>query len=321
MTTSEPISLEQIRMARSRIDDVVLRSPLMKLNGIETRSEIYLKPENLQPIGSFKIRGALNAMRAADPETLAQGVYTASAGNMAQGVAYAAMQLGISCRVIVPEQAPRAKTEPVERMGGTIVRVPFDEWWETMETHGRADMPGFFIHPFADEAVMAGNGTIGLEIHEDMPEVDTVIVPYGGGGLSVGIASAIKAIKPDVKVFACEVSTAAPLAMSLKAGVPQVIEHTKSFVDGIGGKSVFPEMWPRVQALMDGSIVVSPEQIADAMRRLMRCQRLVTEGAGAASLAAALAQRADLGERIVCVLSGGNIDLSVLASILSGTMP
>ncbi|HEX9582416.1 MAG TPA: pyridoxal-phosphate dependent enzyme, partial [Gemmatimonadales bacterium] len=282
--------------------------------------EIHLKLENLQPIGSFKLRGAGNAMLIAGRERLQDGVYTASAGNMAQGVAWNARRLGVPCTAIVPDRAPETKLRAIERLGARIVNVPFDRWWRVITDHHYPEMRGVFIHPVADAAVIAGNGTVGLEILEDLPDVDAVVVPFGGGGLSCGIASAIRARAPGVKVFACEVETAAPLAASLAAGAPQTIAHTASFVDGIGGKSMLPEMWPLARRLLAGSLVVSLRQVADAVRLLVARARVVAEGAGAASVAAALAGRAGAG-KVVCVVSGGNLDASTLTTILEGGIP
>jgi threonine dehydratase len=320
MRAIEPISLEEIRAARVRIADSILRTPLVRLNAPESSAEIWLKLENLQAIGSFKLRGSGNAMRIAPRETLARGVYTASAGNMAQGVAWNAQRLGVPCTVVVPDNAPRTKLEAIERLGGRIVKIPFDRWWQVLVEHGYPGIDGLFIHPVADPAVIAGNGTIGLEILEDLPDVDRVIVPYGGGGLSCGIASAIKALKPSVAVYAAEVETAAPLAASLAAGEPASIEYRPSFVDGIGGKSVLPEMWPLVRALLSGSLVVGLAEIAEAIRLLASRHRVIAEGAGASSLAAARAG-APGAEKIVCVISGGNIDSARLATILGGEIP
>ena len=315
MQPIEPIPLERIREARKNIEGLALRTPLIRLNVDDAPAEIYLKLENLQPIGSFKLRGAGNALAVADPASIAQGIYTASAGNMAQGVAYAARQRGLACSVVVPDHAPETKLAAIKRLGGKTVKVPFDTWWQVILDHEYAGMKGRFIHPVSDPAVIAGNGTIGLEILEDLPAVDTVIVPYGGGGLSCGIASAVKALKPDTRVFACEVETAAPLAASLAAGQPRTTEYTPSFVDGIGAKTLLPEMWPLVKSLIDDSLVMSLENIASAIRLLVERHRVIAEGAGACSVAAALSGKAGKG-RIVCVISGGNIDTSKLIGIL-----
>jgi threonine dehydratase len=259
-------------------------------------------------------------MALAPAETLARGVWTASAGNMAQGVAWEARRLGIPCTVVVPETAPRAKLSAIERLGARIVAVPFERWWRVILDHEFPGMEGLLIHPVADPAVIAGNGTIGLEILEDLPEVDAVLVPYGGGGLSCGIASALRDVRPAARVFACEVAAAAPLAASLSAGRPVAVEHTPSFVDGIGGSSVLPEMWPMAKGLLSGSLVVSISETAAAIRLLVTRARVVAEGAGAAPVAAAVSDRAPAG-RIACVVSGGNIDASVLAAILDGRTP
>jgi threonine dehydratase len=315
-----PVPLEAIRAARERLAGSAIRTPLVRLNVDNAPAAIYLKLENLQPIGSFKIRGAGNAMALAGPSALARGVYTASAGNMAQGVAWNARWLGIPCTVVVPDHAPETKLAAITRLGATIIKVPFDDWWQVLVDRRYPGLDGLFVHPVSDPAVMAGNGTIGLEILEDLPEVDTVLVPFGGGGLSCGIASAFRALKPDVRVFACEVATAAPLAPSFAAGSPSATTYTPSFVDGIGSKSVLPEMWALANLLLAGSLVSSLEEIVGAIRILVERNRVVAEGAGASSLAAALAGKAGSGS-VVCVVSGGNLNSAVLARILQGEMP
>lgn len=314
MTLRAP-TLEEIRGAAGRIAGTALRTPLVPLN-INSSSRIYLKLENLQPIGSFKLRGAGNAIALASRNQLAQGVWTASAGNMAQGVAWNARRLGLGCTVVVPDHAPQTKLAAIERLGGEIIKVPFDAWWQVLVSHRFEGLSGLFVHPVSDPSVMAGNGTIGLEIIEDLPDVESIIVPYGGG-LSVGIASAIRALKPGVRVYAAEVETAAPLAASWDSAEPRPAVYTPSFVDGIGGKTILTEIWPLVKALLDGPIVVSLREIADAIRLLVERNRVVAEGAGAASVAAALTGRAGSG-KIACVVSGGNLDVAKLAKILSG---
>ncbi len=313
---SQAIPLEAIQAAAARIADSVVRTPLLGLPLADAPSEIYLKLENLQPIGSFKLRGAGNAMALASRRELARGVYTASAGNMAQGVAWRAARLGIPCQVVVPDHAPETKLAAVRRLGGEIIKVPFDRWWEVIVTGEFAGLDGVFIHPVSNPDVMAGNGVIGLEILEDLPDLDAVVIPYGGGGLSAGIASALRALKPAARIYAVEVETAAPLAASLSAGAPVKVDYTPSFVDGIGGVSVLPEMWPRVRELLDDSLVVSLEEIRAAIRLLAERQRVIAEGAGAASAAAALAGKAGAG-KVVCVVSGGNIEREILAKILT----
>jgi threonine dehydratase len=320
MKPIDPISLDEIRAARERIAGSVLRTPLVRLNVEDAPAEIFLKLENLQPIGSFKLRGAGNAMAIADPKELARGVYTASAGNMAQGVAWNARRRNIPCSVVVPDHAPRAKIEAIERLGGRILPVPFERWWQVLVEHGYPGMEGVFIHPVSDRAVIAGNGTIGLEILDDLPDVDAIVVPYGGGGLSTGIASAVKALRPKARVFAAEVETAAPLSAALRAGSPQEIAYTPSFVDGIGGRGLLAEMWPLVSKLLDGALVQSLSEIASALRLLATRNRVIAEGAGAAPVAAALSGKAG-GGNVVCVVSGGNIDATKLARILEGEVP
>lgn len=257
-------------------------------------------------------------MALADPEALARGVYTASAGNMAQGVAWNARRLGIPCTVVVPEHAPETKLAAIERLGARIVKVPFERWWQVLVEHRYPGIEGLFLHPVADRAVIAGNGTIGLEILEDLPDADTVFVPYGGGGLSCGIASAFRALRPAARVFACEIVTAAPLAAALAAGRPVSTDYRPSFVDGIGARSVLAEMWPLAKALLAGSVVVSLEETAAAIRLLAERARVVAEGAGAVPVAAA---RKMSGGKVVCVVSGGNIDPEKLSVLLSGRLP
>jgi threonine dehydratase len=315
-----PFPLGAIQAARQRIAGVAIRTPLVRLH-VDAPAEIWLKLENLQPIGSFKLRGAANAMAQLTSESLAQGVVTASAGNMAQGVAWCARALGVPCRVIVPDHAPRAKTDAVERLGGEIIRLPFADWWQVLMTRDTAGVPGAFIHPVVDADVIAGNGTIGLEILEDLPDVDAVVVPYGGGGLSCGIGVALRALRPEARVYAAEVETAAPLTASLALGRPTSVEYTPSFVDGIGGRTVLEPMWPLVQRVIDAAVVSSLAEVAAAVRTLVMRARVVAEGAGAAAVAAALAGKVGTG-RVVCVVSGGNIDPARLVEILgSGEVP
>lgn len=313
-------TLDEIQAARVRISPFVRPTPLIPLPLDGAKSEIWLKLENLQPIGSFKLRGSANAILSAPLERLEEGIYTASAGNMAQGVAWNARRLGALATVLVPESAPATKVAAIERLGGMVVRLPFDRWWQVLEEHGYPGMDGLFVHPVSDTAVMAGNGTVGLEIVEQLPEVDTVLVPYGGGGLSVGIAAALRALRPRARVVACEVETAAPLAAALAAGHPVPIAHRPSFVDGIGGKCVLPEMWPHARELLAGTHTVTLEEVCAAIRLLVERCRVIAEGAGGASLAAALAG-AGRGGKVVCVISGGNLDSSKLATILAGAVP
>jgi threonine dehydratase len=320
MLALEPPELAEIRAARERLAGVATRTPLVRLNVEDAPAEIHLKLECLQPIGSFKLRGAGNAMAVTDPEALARGVWTASAGNMAQGVAWCARRRGVPCTVVMPDHAPQTKQAAVERLGARAIKVPFDAWWQALVDRRHPGVEGVFIHPVSDRAVMAGNGTIGLEILEDLPDVDAVVVPYGGGGLSCGIASALKALRPQARVYACEVETAAPLHAALKAGGPTAIDYRPSFVDGIGGKGVLAEMWPLARRLLDGSLVVSLAAVAAAIRLLAERNHVVAEGAGAAPVAAALSGRAGRG-KVVCIVSGGNIDLARLALILQGAVP
>ena len=287
---------------------------------VEAPAEIHLKLENLQPIGAFKTRGAAFAIAQIPREKLAHGVLTASAGNMAQAVAWSARELGISCTVIAPDTAPQAKLDGIKRLGGDVISVPFDRWWQTLIDRRYPGIDGIFIHPFNDENVMAGNGTIGLEILEDLPEVDTILVPWGGGGLSIGIAAAARGLGSACQVVAVEVETGAPLAASLQAGAPATVEHRPSFVDGIGSKSVLPNMLELAQRYLAGSLVATVDETAFAVRTMAERNRVVAEGAGAVALAVARSGRAGAG-RIACIVSGGNIDLHKLAVILEGGTP
>ena len=309
-------SLAEMQDARGVIAGLAIRTPLVRLNVREAPAQIYLKLENLQPIGSFKIRGAANAIGHMAADVLARGVLTASAGNMAQGVAWRARELGIPCTVIAPDSAPETKIKAIERLGGQVIKVPFEEWWKAFEQRAFPGVVGAFIHAFDDLNVMAGNGTIALEILEDLPDVDAVVVPWGGGGLTCGIASALRALRPNCKVFAAEVATAAPLAASLAVGAPQQVEFKTSFVDGIGAKSVFPQMLERAQMLIDGSLVADLESVARALKLMAERNRVIAEGAGACPVACALAGNAGPG-KVVCIVSGGNIDFRKLCQILT----
>jgi threonine dehydratase len=317
MNSWEPVSLEETYAARKRIAGSAIRTPLVRLNVEDAPAEIYLKLENLQPIRSFKIRGAANTMSQASPEELRHGVWTASAGNMAQGVAWYARKLGVACRVVVPDTAPATKVSAVERMGAQVIKVPFATWLEVFSTRRFEGLNGFFVHPFSDPRVMAGNGTIGLEIVEDLPEVEAVVIPWGGGGLACGIASALRGLKPDTKIYAAEVETAAPLAASWQAGEPVQVTYTPSFVDGIAAPNVFPEMWQLARQLLDGSLVLTLAEIANSIALLADRNRVIAEGAGAAAVAAAFAGKAG-GGKIACLVSGGNIDLDKVAKIFHG---
>jgi threonine dehydratase len=315
------LDIEEIEAARGRIRDLVVRTPLVRLNIDDAPAEIYLKLENLQPTGSFKVRGAGNAVALLSAEERARGVFTTSAGNMAQALAWHARRLGIPCTVIVPDTAPGTKLAAIRRFGAKIIQLSWDEVWAIGVARRYPPLAGWtFVHPFADPAMMAGNGTIGLEILEDLLNADAVLIPFGGGGLAAGIATAIKAKRPRTRVYGCEPETAAPLAASFAKGTPAEVRRIPSFVDGIGTSSVLPEMWNLVRPLLEGSLVVSLKEIASAIRLLVERNRIVAEGAGGASVAAATAGKAGKGP-VVCVVSGGNIDTAVLGKILRGEMP
>jgi threonine dehydratase len=307
--------LTAIEEARRVIAGVALRTPLVRFEVPDAPGEVYLKLENLQPTGSFKIRGAANLLLQADPARLAEGVWTVSAGNAGQGVAWMARRCGVPCTVIVPETAPRTKVEGLERLGARILHAEYARWWRVFEERSYPGLHGLFVHPFDEELFIAGNGTIGLELLEDLPDLDCVVIPWGGGGLASGIASALRARKPSCRVLAAEVETAAPLAASLASGRPQQVSRSPSFVDGIGGPSVQQNMFEMARALLDGSVVVSLEEVRNSIRLLVERARVIAEGAGAAAVAAALSGRAGSGAT-ACVVSGGNLDRNTLIEIL-----
>ena len=320
------ISLATIREAAETVYDVAVRTPLIQLEvpGVDARGpEIFLKLESLQPIGSFKIRGAWNAVRRLTPDQLAQGVWTVSAGNAAQGVALAARRAGAACSVMVMDTAPATKLRSIERLGARIVKAPYSECWQTVERHGSDRMTGHFVHPFDDDLFISGNGTIGLEIAEDLPAVDAVIAPIGGGGLLAGIGAALRELRPETQIYAAEPETAAPLARSLQAGAARAFpEWTSSFVDGAGGRSVLETMWPLLEPLVNASLVVSLEDAARAMKVVADRVHVIMEGAAACAVAAALSEGfAARGHRnVVAIVSGGNIDLSRFAQLTGSCM-
>jgi threonine dehydratase len=314
------IRVEEIRRAREVLEGTTIRTPLVRLDA-DSDAEIWLKLELLQPVRSFKLRGAGNAILQATDEELAGGVLTASAGNMAQGVAYAARLRGVSATIVVPEHAPQTKIDAIERYGGRVIRVPYEEWWQVLVTGTYGGASGMFIHPVDNDRVMAGNGTIGLELLEQSADFDTVVVPYGGGGLLTGIASAVKAERPDVRFFAAEPETGAPVAATLAAGAPTAVDYTPSFVDGSGSRELIPRVWEHASQLLDGAFALPLDEVAAAVRLVAERARVIAEGAGALSVATALSGRLDGSRKVVCIVSGGNIDPAVLSRILVGDQP
>jgi threonine dehydratase len=311
-----PITLAEIKEARTRIAGTILRTPLVRIDLGPGAPDVRLKLENLQPINAYKLRGAANAVAMLSEAERKRGVWTISAGNAGQGVAYAARAAGVPCTVVVIETAPESKKERMKALGARLVMVPFDVAWRAMDTRSYDGVEGTFVHPFDDHNFIAGNATMGLEILEDAPDVAAVIGAIGGGGLVTGLGSSIKAMKPDVKVYGAEPETAAPAALSLEKGSAQEFAKWEySFVDGAGGKSVFPRMWQRMKPLLDGSIVVTLDQTKQAMKLMAEKCRVISEGAGALSLAAALTGKAGKGP-IVCIVSGGNIDLKKFAELI-----
>jgi threonine dehydratase len=314
------ISIDTIRDAARTVYDAAIRTPLVPL-GVVTPGgpEVFLKLEMLQPIGSFKIRGAYNAVRQLSPAQLAEGVWTVSAGNAAQGVALAARKVGARCSVMVMDTAPQAKLGAIDRLGATIVKASYDECWKTVESHGSPRMQGHFVHPFDDDDFISGNGTAGLEIVEDLPDVDAVVAAVGGGGLLAGIGIALRALRPDATVYAAEPETAAPLKRSKDNGrASRFDEWQASFVDGAGGKSVLDTMWPLLDEYVHESIVVSLDEAARAMRFVAERARVIAEGAGACAVAAALSptMAARGHQKVVAVVSGGNVDLARFAQLV-----
>ena len=309
------IALAEIERAREVIDGVAVRTPLVRLN-VDADAEIHLKLETLQPVNSFKIRGAANAVLQATDEELRDGVLTASAGNMAQGVAYAARLRGVPATIVVPEHAPETKLAAIARYGGRVIKVPYDEWWQVLVAGTYEGAKGLFVHPVSDERVMAGNGTIGLELLEQLDDFDAVVVPYGGGGLLTGVASAVKASRPEVRFYAAEPATAAPVAATLAAGTPTAVEYVPSFVDGSGSRELIPKVWDHASKLLDDGFAIPLVDVEVAVRTLAERVRVIAEGAGALSVAAVLTGRIPSARKVVCIVSGGNIDFGVLTRIL-----
>jgi len=304
-----PIQLSDIKRARERIAKTIVRTPLIRLELGPEFPEIRLKLENLQPINAYKLRGAANAVAALSEADRKRGVWTISAGNAGQGVAYAARAAGVPCTVVVVETAPKSKLERMKALGAKLIPVPYEVAWKTLDERSFPGVDGTFIHPFDDDDFIAGHGTMGLEILEDAPDVAAVIASIGGGGLIAGVASAIKALRPEVKIFGVEPETAAPAALSFEKGSPQGFPNWKSsFVDGAGGQSMFPRMWERMKPIVDGYLVVTLEDTRNAMRLLAEKARVIAEGAGALPVAAALSWKVGNGP-IVAIISGGNIDL------------
>jgi len=304
-----PIQLDEIREARERIARTIVRTPLVRLELGQDFPDIRLKLENLQPINAYKLRGATNAVAMLSDSKRKRGVWTISAGNAGQGVAYAARQAGVPCTVVVIETAPESKIARMRALGAKLIPVPYEAAWKALDDRAFPGVDGTFVHPFDDDNFIAGHGTMGLEILEDAPDTKAIIASIGGGGLITGVASAIKSIKPEIKIFGAEPETAAPAALSFAKNSPQVFKNWKaSFVDGAGGQSVFPRMWERMKPLVDGYIVVTLEETKKAMRIMAEKARIISEGAGALPLAAALTGKAGKGP-IVAIVSGGNIDL------------
>jgi threonine dehydratase len=311
---------EEVSAARDNIGGLAVRTPLLKLAAELPGVHIYLKLENLQPLGSFKIRPAVNVLKTMDRERLERGVLTASAGNFGQGLAFAARKIGIPASVVVPEGSAVTKAKGLAELGAKVIRLPFDEWWRVLTTRSYAGEEGVFIHPVAESAVIAGNATIGAEIIEDQPDFDAVVVPFGGGGLVCGIGSIMRRLKPGVRMIVAESEAAQPAAAALANGRPMRVPHIQSFVDGMGSATVLEEMWPFIRDMVDRAACASFAQITEAIRLLALRHHVIAEAAGAASVAAAMAGHAGKGN-IICIVSGGNIDAPKLGAILNGQDP
>ncbi len=311
-----PIELSEIQEARKRIEKTIVRTPLIRLELGPDYPDVRLKLENLQPINAYKLRGAANAVALLPEAERKRGVWTISAGNAGQGVAYAARKAGVPCTVVVIETAPTSKLERMRALGAKLIPVPYDVAWKALEERLFSGAEGTFVHPFDDHNFIAGHATMGLEILEDAPDTVAVIASIGGGGLITGVGSAIKALKPEIKVWGAEPETAAPAALSFEVGSPQVFKNWKpSFVDGAGGQSMFPRMWERMKSVVDGYIVVSLDDTKNAMRLMAEKARIISEGAGALPVAAALTGKAGKGP-IVAIVSGGNIDMKKFCELI-----
>ncbi len=312
-----PIQLDEIREARERIAQTIVRTPLVRLELGPDFPDVRLKLENLQPINAYKLRGAANAVALLPEQDRKRGVWTISAGNAGQGVAYAAREAGVPCTVVAIETAPESKLARMRALGARLVLVSYDVAWKALDDRAFPGVDGTFVHPFDDDNFIAGHGSMGLEILEDAPDTKAIIASIGGGGLITGVASAIKAINPGIKIFGAEPETAAPAALSFEKNSPQVFKNWKaSFVDGAGGQSMFPRMWDRMKPLVDGYIVVTLEETKNAMRLMAEKARIISEGAGALPLAAALTGKAGKGP-IVAIVSGGNIDLKKFFELIA----
>jgi threonine dehydratase len=311
---------DDVAAARRNIQGFAVRTPLLKLAVDIPGTHIYLKLENLQPLGSFKIRAARNALETMDPKLLRRGVLTASAGNFGLGLVFAAREIDVPSTVVVPEGSAKTKADALIELGAKVIRLPFDEWWKVLTERRFPGEDGVFIHPVAESAVIAGNATIGAEIIEDQPAIDTVVVPFGGGGLACGIGSVMPRLKSDVRMIVAESEAAQPAAAALANGRPTQVPHIQSFVDGMGSTTVLEDMWPLVRRMVDQAVCASFAEITDAIRVLARRHHVISEAAGAAAVAAAMAGRCGKGN-IVCIVSGGNIDASKLGAILNGQSP
>ncbi len=320
MQTLRPPTLDEIERARDNIRGLAIRTPLVRLNVADAPAEIFLKLENLQPTGAFKVRCQGNVVKSASSEELEPGVFTASSGNSGTALAWVARHFGIPARVYAPQHAPQNKLDAIRALGAKVHMLPYEDWWKVLMQGRYPGENGFFANAVNSQAALAGNATIGIEILEDLPDVNTIVVPFGGGGVSCGIASAIRALKSNARVLAAESEAALPLAAALKAGQPAPVNHGNSFISGVGAETVLPVMWPLIEELIDGAVSSTLDEVAAAIGLMFESNRVVAEGAGAVAPAAALSGKAGHG-KVVCVVSGGNIDAHHMIDVLNSKRP
>jgi threonine dehydratase len=306
----------ELEAAAARIRDVVVHTPLVPLDAPLEAREILLKPEVLQPTGSFKVRGVYHAVLRLGDEARARGLSTVSAGNTAKALAWCARRFGVAARSLMPAGAPRTKIDAVRALGATPVLVPTAEVFRYLRERGWESEPHVFVDPWTDRDVILGHGSLGLEILSDRPDVDTVYVPVGGGGLLAGVASALKAVRPAVRVVAVEPAGCPSFHAALRAGAPVTVA-CDTLCDGVAVPYVTAEMFPLLSELADEVVLVSEDEVRAAIRLLARANHLVAEGAGALATAAALKTPPAERGRAVCLVTGGSIDLPKLAAILS----
>lgn len=315
MVVEQP-GIEDVRAAADRLRGIAVHTPLVALHHFGAPSGIFLKPEIHQPITSFKIRGVFNAVSVLSPEQRARGLSTVSAGNTAQALAWVGRHFGVTSRSLMPDNAPKTKVEAVKRYGGTPVLVPTADVFRFLKEHQWEKEPFAFIHPWTCRDVMIGHGTMGLEIIADLPDVDSVYLPVGGGGLMGGVGSVIKALNPSVRLVAVEPEGCPALHESLRLGKPTSVE-CNTICDGVAVPYITDEVFPLLRDLVDEVILVSEDAVRATIRRLALGNRMIVEGAGALSVAAALDTPEAKRGKTVCVVTGGSIDTAKLAELLN----